>query len=316
MAWPFSWFSRRRSRAATVATAPGGGSTGPARSSDGFITVGGRRLSLDAPYLLPKDYDESNRLDLQHYMLKYVLGGNSMAPVGTPRSILDVGCGTGRWGAEMAQQFPGANVVGVDIAPPSVASVAVTQGQFEAPDNYTFVAADILKGLPFADSAFEFVHMRLVVLALPAADWPRVIAELVRVTAPGGWVELVDTTVSARSPGAEPWAAWARQMGAARGIDMNAGAQIGNLLRSAGLRDVQDLSIEIPIGPWGGRIGRLMQADALAGARALRAPVVDLAHLATGAEFDGTIARMEAEWGDPSIRATQPFYVAFGRRGA
>jgi SAM-dependent methyltransferase len=278
-----------------------------------YILIGGRKLAVDSPYMLPKDVTESNRLELQHYMLRYVLKGNFMAPVREPHDILDVGCGTGRWGAELAQQFPQANVVGVDIVPPAPTTTAVRQGHEEAPDNYVFVQGDITKGLPFGDNTFDFVHMRLVVMALPATTWLRAVQELRRVTRPDGWIELVETTVTARVPGAEQWTSWAQTLAKMRAIDLTAGAQVGAFLRQVGLRDVQELALEIPIGPWGGRIGQLLMVDGLAGARALEVPVVQMAHLATKAEFDAAMAEMDHDFRTvPGI--TQPFFVAFGRK--
>ena len=278
-----------------------------------YVIVGGRQMVVDSPYLLPKDVSESNRLDLQHYMLRYVLRGNFMAPVRDARSILDVGCGTGRWGAEMAQQFPAANVVGVDLVPPAITDVAVRQGREKTPDNYVFVQGDVTKGLPFEDNSFDFVHMRLVVMALTAATWLPAIQELHRVTRPGGWIELVDTTVTARVPGAQQWTTWAQTLATMRGIDLTAGAKVGSFLRQAGLLDVQEIALEIPIGPWGGRIGQLLMVDGLTGAHAMDGAVVQLAHLATQAEFDVALAKMERDF-RTQHGITQPFYVAFGRK--
>lgn len=278
-----------------------------------YVIVRGRQMKVDSPYMLPKDLEETGRLDLQHYMLRYVLRGNFMAPVHQPQSILDVGCGTGRWGGEMARQFPQANVVGLDIAPPPATSTSVVQGQSAAPDNYVFMEGDVTKGLPFPDDTFDFVHMRLVVLALPSVAWLPAIQEIKRVTKPDGWIELVDTTVTARSPGARQWVEWAQTLARYRGIDMAAGNQIGTFLQQAGLRHVQDIPLEIPLGPWGGRIGNLMLADAMAGARALETPVVDMAKLATKPTFDAAVAAMEQDF-KTLPDCTQPFYIAYGQK--
>jgi hypothetical protein len=45
----------------------------------------GRRYLADAPYMLPSDDAEINRLDFQHYLLRYALRGNYLAPIGRPR---------------------------------------------------------------------------------------------------------------------------------------------------------------------------------------------------------------------------------------
>lgn len=81
-------------------------------------SVGGRTFTRGIPYTLPSDSEEINRLDFQHYMLRYALSGNYAAPLREPREILDVACGMGRWCIGMAALFPQANVVGIDITPP------------------------------------------------------------------------------------------------------------------------------------------------------------------------------------------------------
>jgi len=272
----------------------------------------GRTMAKDALYMLPKDLEESGRLDLQHYMLRYVLKGNYLAPVEHPGSILDVGCGTGRWGSEMAQKFPQANVIGMDLIAPAISSVAVMQGQLTPPDNYLFVEGDVTKGIPFPDNSFDFVHMRLVVLALPYQQWGPVVEELARVTRPNGWIELVDTTVTARVPGAQQWTEWALQLAKFRGIDMSAGNQIGSFLRKAQLRNVSDMEVNIPLGSWGGRIGNLMMADGIAGARAMETPIL-MTKLATKPEFDAAIMAMEHDFRTVN-GATQPFFIAYGQK--
>ncbi len=263
--------------------------------------------------MLPKDLEESSRLDFQHMLLRNILKSNYLAPIRNPLSVLDVGCGTGRWGVEMARQFPNANVVGVDVAPVPVMSGAHTHNQTLAADNYVFVQADVMQGLPFADNSFDFVHMRLVVLGLPYAQWRPVVQELHRVTRSGGWLELVDTAVTARSPGAEKWTKWAQTLAGFRGIDMTAGDQVGRFLKETGVRNVQQIPLEIPLGNWGGRIGIAMAADGLSGAKALKGPIVQQAHLATDEEFDAAIQAMEHDW-QVLFGVTQPFYIAFGQK--
>src|SRR5690349_13325655 len=62
MRWPWSWpWSRRR---AAVAAAK-------REQLVPYVFIGGRQLVVDSPYMLPKDMNESSRLDLQHYMLRY-----------------------------------------------------------------------------------------------------------------------------------------------------------------------------------------------------------------------------------------------------
>lgn len=40
-----------------------------------------------------------------------------MAPIDNPKTILDVGTGTGIWAIEMGDMFPDAKIIGTDLAP-------------------------------------------------------------------------------------------------------------------------------------------------------------------------------------------------------
>jgi SAM-dependent methyltransferase len=60
------------------------------------------------------------------------------------------------------------------------------------PPTCVFVRANVLEGLPFPDGQFTYTHQRLLVAAIPARSWPGVVQELVRVTRPGGWIELLE----------------------------------------------------------------------------------------------------------------------------
>jgi ubiquinone/menaquinone biosynthesis C-methylase UbiE len=282
-----------------------------------FAWLGGRRRLAASPYLLPSDEKEINRLDFQHYLLRYALQGNYSAPIDTlprgyPDSILDVGCGTGRWALEMAAQFPGANVVAVDLSPLPDERAPNAEHR---PDNFTFVQADVLRGLPFADATFEYVHQRLLFLGIPALLWPGVVREVVRVAQPGGWVELAEGGVTeGGGPTIAMFAEWAASLSAQRGIDLRQGARIGAFLRDAGLHDVTERRVDVPIGRAeraARHVGQMMATNFLAGLEGLRPAIVGQG-LATAAEFDAGMATVRQEL--ERYRCVQPFYVAHGRR--
>src|SRR5262249_46359129 len=135
-------------------------------------------------YMLPRHATEIDRLDIQHYALREALQGNHVAPLEGPGAVLDVGSGTGQWAFDLCAEYPEAMVVGLDLVLGKVD---------RRPGNYRHVRANVLQGLPFADNRFDFVHQRLMVTALPLATWPDVVRDLVRVTRPGGWIELVES---------------------------------------------------------------------------------------------------------------------------
>jgi SAM-dependent methyltransferase len=306
MRW-FGWLRRRPAKAAGGATVEMG---------DGFpvVVVGGRLRKAGVPYAMPADLAEINRLDFQHYLLRYIFQGLYAAPIRDPASILDVGVGTGRWAYEMAQRFPHAKVVGVDIMPPP-SDTATTSGAADTrPPNYSFVAANVLEGLPFPDASFEFTHMRLLYSAIPHTRWPFVIGELARVTRQGGWIESVESAVPLQpGPALTRFSTTINSLIAHRGIDPLDGAQVGEMLRAAGLVDVATRRIDVPIGSYGGRIGAMMATDLLAGIEGFGGLLPQMG-LATAEQVQQMLAELRAEFASPENRAVGPFYIAYGRR--
>jgi SAM-dependent methyltransferase len=134
----------------------------------------GRRHRTDVPYLLPKDDQEIRRIDYQHYIFRHILQGNTFAPVDARLkkggNVLDVGCGTGRWGCEIASLYQQTRVIGLDLE-----DIAHTTS---LPRNVQFQRGNVLTGLPFAAQQFTYVHQRLLIAGIPLAQWPFVIREL------------------------------------------------------------------------------------------------------------------------------------------
>jgi ubiquinone/menaquinone biosynthesis C-methylase UbiE len=148
----------------------------------------GRRQRTDY-YLFTNDQRERARLNFQHALFKQIANRrNFLSPVTNPQMVLDLACGTGIWGYEVAQQFPEAQVFNLDID-------LVTMRDFlskHAPlNNFHFIQANAREPLDFEDGVFDFIHSRIPDAFLTEELWPRYIREMVRVCQPGGWVELV-----------------------------------------------------------------------------------------------------------------------------
>lgn len=86
---------------------------------------------------------------------------------------------------EMAIEHPNAHVTGIDMADMFPTAIR--------PENVTFQLCNILDGLPYEDNTFDFVHMRQLIVALRAKEWPAVLNEIYRVLKPGGLVQLVES---------------------------------------------------------------------------------------------------------------------------
>lgn len=209
----------------------------------------------NASYIFPRHPTEVDRLDLQHFALREAVGASYMAPLLNPALILDIGSGTGRWALDLCAEFPEALVVALDLQ-------AATQ---HTVPNYRFVRGDVLQGLPFADDTFDFVHQRLLGTGLPLKAWAAEVRELVRVSRPDGWVELVEGRFQLE-PAGEATAelfklAW--RLAGLLGLDTTGITfqTLDGYLRRAGAVDVQRQTLEIPVGEWGGRIGSFIASD-------------------------------------------------------
>ena len=100
--------------------------------------------------------------------------------------ILDAGCGTGEAASRLAELFPQARVLGVDIIDPHL-QLARSRYEKLAP-RLAFEHQSVFELDP-ADDSFDLTVCRHVIHAIPHAD--RVIAELARVTRHGGYLHLI-----------------------------------------------------------------------------------------------------------------------------
>jgi hypothetical protein len=211
-------------------------------------------------YLFPRHLGEVDRLDIQHYVLRATLRGNHLAPVVDPTGVLDVGSGTGQWGFEMCQRFDSALVVGLDLV----------SGKGGQPPGYQYVRGNVLHGLPFADDQFDFAHQRLMAAGVPVSSWAAAVAELARVTRPGGWVELVEMPFSAErlGPATQRLMEMGRPLLAALALDTTdvVYRSLDTYLGDAGLTNLHRREAMVPIGSWGGEAGSLMVTNVRAGA--------------------------------------------------
>ncbi|RAQ94523.1 class I SAM-dependent methyltransferase [Thermogemmatispora tikiterensis] len=309
------WFFRRKPAAAPAASPRPESSPQSVRPRTwaGEVTLphlgdsDGRRYLDEQPYVLPKDLQEINRLDFQHYVLRAILKRNYLAPLRQPRQILDVGCGTGQWAYELAREYPQATVVGLDVEE--------AKNSTAPPPNYRFVSGDILKGLPFPDHSFDFVHQRLLHSALPLTAWPGAVKELARVTAPGGWVELLELNpeVIPSGPAGQRLRQIILQLVALRGLDAEGvvARSLDLYLAEAGLVEVERHVVEVPLGDWGGRLGSLLALDFREVALAMCGPVT----ARFGLSREDYLALLETtmkEWNE--LKSCHHFIVAYGRK--
>jgi ubiquinone/menaquinone biosynthesis C-methylase UbiE len=155
-----------------------------------------------------------------------------LCKVTTGKHLLDVGCGAGVTACYLAREY-GCRVTGVDILAEMVARSRERAAKEGLADQLSFEVADA-QDLPFDDGAFDAVLTESVT-AFPK-DKLRAVREYARVTKPGGYVGLNESTwLQEPTPEMAAWVAQ-DQAGNPRPLSSD---QWRVLLEEAGLTDIQ-----------------------------------------------------------------------------
>lgn len=154
--------------------------------------------------------------------------------------VLDVGAGTGEFSARVADYLPESQVLGVELLPASVElarrkhAALAPRLRFETGDAYQ---------LDLPDDSFDLVANRHMVQSVPHVD--RILAELVRVTKPGGHVHVLAEDYSMlhmMSGPLDPDVFWRKgpvEFAERTGTDSRIGRRAWSLMQAAGLKDVR-----------------------------------------------------------------------------
>ena len=172
------------------------------------------------------------------------LGFADRAGVRRGQRALDVGCGPGQLTEQLVARLGAAAVAAID---PSASFVAATRERFPEAD----VRSGSAEQLPYADDGFDLALAQLVVQFM--ADPVRGLAEMARVTRPGGLVAACvwDHGGDGRGPLSLFWRA-------VRDVDPGAGDESGlagsreghlaELCRAAGLPDPESSTLTVRVG--------------------------------------------------------------------
>ena len=154
-------------------------------------------------------------------------------------NILDAGCGTGECTARLAEMYPQARILGVDVLDSSLDLARGRCAEFGA--RVTFANQSIF-ALPAPDATYHLVLNRHVLHSVPHAE--RVITELRRVTKPGGWLHLIPEDydmIHFQNGGLDPSAFWhetPRAFGTATGVDLFVGRNAYTVFHQLALTDI------------------------------------------------------------------------------
>ncbi|KAI9596787.1 hypothetical protein BDF19DRAFT_436795 [Syncephalis fuscata] len=102
-----------------------------------------------------------------------------------------------------------------------------------------------LEGIKYEDNTFDYVHMRLLCVAVTEDYWPLYMKDLARVCSPANAGPLGQEVNS-----------WFTAVCRSRNVNMDKAWQIPQMMQEAGLQVEVEHFIEIPIGEWCDQVGR------------------------------------------------------------
>jgi ubiquinone/menaquinone biosynthesis C-methylase UbiE len=159
---------------------------------------------------------------------------------GAGKRVIDVGCGTGEFSVRLAERYPQAAILGIDVLPGSIEHARARHRAF-AP-RLQFEVGDAF-AIAHPSASFDLAVCRHVTQAVPHPE--RVIAELTRVTRPGGWVHVLSEDygmlhmMSGPLDSDELWRAGPIEYTERTGSNARIGRKTWTLLKHAGLSELR-----------------------------------------------------------------------------
>ena len=154
--------------------------------------------------------------------------------------VADIGCGTGEITARLAQVYPRAELVGVDILEPSV---EYARRQYAGlGSRVRFETGDAFE-LKLPAASFDLVVCRHLTQAVPEPE--KVLAELYRIARPGGWLHVLseDYGMLHMTPGPlDPDRLWhdgAITFAHTTGSDARVGRRTAPMMQALGLEELR-----------------------------------------------------------------------------
>jgi len=179
-----------------------------------------------------------------------LLGGNAIIPLRGEdgATFVDANCQFGEYAMALAREFPKAHVIGIGKEYNSPVA---------KPPNCTFIVENIVSGTSLASNSCQFVQSRDVSLSLKEEDWERYFAELYRILAKDGWIQVLEMDVWRKYPDSEGagYKTWSETVFPAlaktKGVCVEKlHGKILEWAQNVGFKNISPLNIEIPVGIW------------------------------------------------------------------
>ncbi|CAG5146648.1 uncharacterized protein ALTATR162_LOCUS1913 [Alternaria atra] len=198
-------------------------------------------------YWGPNDEVQNDQLDIAHHMFLILLNQKlHLAPIKDPKRVLDLGCGTGIWCMDMADEYPGAEILGVDLSP--------IQPQF-TPPNCKFEIDDITLPWTFSQP-FDFINIRSLYGSI--GDWPTLYTQVYNNLESGGYLHELEMSIQFKSDDGtltkdhvlSTWSDLFHEASERFGKSFYEVWNLSTYIRNAGFVDVEERVYKVPVNGW------------------------------------------------------------------
>ena len=238
------------------------------------------------------------------------------------QSVLDAPCGPGSWAIDLAKAYPAIKVIGVDSHPEMVRMAQENAGNMKL-GNVSFVVHRLLDPFPYDDASFDFIHIQRGTMFIAPQHWPSIIAELLRLLRPNGWLNLIDFEPGiTSSPAVDRFATLVGKAMAKAGRSltpdgnfMTPAVLFPRYLTQAGCLDVRYMLYPLNLGGWNNPYGRGYGQALLSDSTHVGIFLIQMG-VATQSELDDLFAKMHQEMQQMDYCGTGTLISVIGRKPA
>ncbi|KFY05779.1 hypothetical protein V491_09025, partial [Pseudogymnoascus sp. VKM F-3775] len=220
----------------------------------GYIENGRRYQTVrEDNYWGPSDEQQFETFEAGHlvYQILDCQEDNTLFRSPIPKDaqhIIDLGTGDGTWAVQVADNFPGLTVHGVDLYPPPVTWV---------PPNCVFEVDDITQEWTWRNK-FDLIHLRLLLGAFKQEEWAQLYRRCYDNLQPGGWIEQVELDVRVMSDDGSlkpdsllaGWGQTFLDCASHAGRPLDTQLTMRDSIAAAGFTEIHEKLYKCPIGEW------------------------------------------------------------------
>jgi len=227
-----------------------------------------------------------------------------------------VGTGTGIWAIDIADKFPSASVIGVDLSP--------IQPIWVAP-NCAFEIDDMNMEWTYPPSSFDYIHIREMFGSVD--NWDTLYAEAYKALRPGGYLENAEHSIQPVSDddtvGPDhiftQYGTIMTELSARRGKEVDVWKRVKEYMERAGFEDVKETRLKWPMRAWSSdakmkELGRWNQLRIERGIEGFAMRMLTAVGGWSYLEVQAFVGKIRSALRDRSLHAYLDVTVVYGRK--